>query len=285
MTFFVSTSLFAQVYKDGFLVTKRDLTYAFDILVPKGKNDYEMAKEYNVNSKKRATLSTEPLDKARILEIPISSSNLAKYLNSYTVSLYYKLQENENIASLASQFDQDLTAIQSMNHKKPYDIKPGDIILIGYIRLANPKSANSVIVSPTIVTNKPSINNSKIPAPTAIDTTTATTDTAIKFIQEFEEKFNAQTMGSPVNEERGATVFFNSGGKPKKGVYYAFSNTISIGTIVRIKNPANNIVVYAKVIGEIPNLAQYNNCVIAVSAHAKNVFKVRENRMFSNVQY
>jgi hypothetical protein len=73
--------------------------------------------------------------------------------------------------------------------------------------------------------------------------------------------------------------------KLAEGVYYALHNTAEKGTIIKVTNPANSHVIYAKVIGAIPKLAEYNNCVIALTTNAAKGLMAKERRMFCKIEY
>ncbi len=70
-----------------------------------------------------------------------------------------------------------------------------------------------------------------------------------------------------LTEESGAAVFYNLK-SAAAGVYYAFHNMARKGSVIKIMNPANHRIIYAKVIGPIPRLKEYHNAIVGLSSNA-----------------
>jgi hypothetical protein len=99
-----------------------------------------------------------------------------------------------------------------------------------------------------------------------------------------EALFLAQTgNGTNITEEKGSIAFFNAKSAPT--VYYALHNDIARGVIIRIHNPGNDKMIYAKVIGPLPANKQYYNCVMALSANAKEELGVKEDKIWCEVSF
>ena len=100
-----------------------------------------------------------------------------------------------------------------------------------------------------------------------------------------EASYYNDNNGRAVEEESGAAVFFDSKAPAKPGVYYAFHNTAERGTIIRVHNPDGDKTAYVKVIGKIPELKEYHNCIIAISEKAANALGTSYKRTFCKISY
>ncbi len=84
--------------------------------------------------------------------------------------------------------------------------------------------------------------------------------------------------------ESGAATFYNHKGA-KVGIYYAFHNHASRGTILKISNPASGKHIYAKVVGPIPALSDYKNCIVALSGNAATALGTSYKHTFCKIVY
>jgi hypothetical protein len=100
--------------------------------------------------------------------------------------------------------------------------------------------------------------------------------------QQFMDRYGE---GDGINLQSGATVFYTLKMKLPPDMYYALHATIARGTIIKVKNPANGKVVYAKVIGDIPNLKEYNNAILCLSNNAAQALGSNIQKIFTNISY
>ncbi len=85
--------------------------------------------------------------------------------------------------------------------------------------------------------------------------------------------------------DKGSCVFFEMAGKIRNGKYYAFHNLARRGTIIKIYNPGNDSVVYAKVLGPIPAGKQYYNSILGLSSGAKRQLGVNQDKLWCEISY
>ena len=70
----------------------------------------------------------------------------------------------------------------------------------------------------------------------------------------------------------------------EKGALYALHRQASIGTIIQVNNPMNDRIVYAKVIGRIPE-AYERNIEVVLSPEAARKLGARDPRFFVKTTY
>jgi len=96
--------------------------------------------------------------------------------------------------------------------------------------------------------------------------------------------YNVQTnFGSNTITEKGTAVFFEKAGK--NDIYYAFHNTTQRGAIIKVVNPGTGKVIYAKVMGPMPETKQYTNCIIGISTPAKEALGITDNKAWCELYY
>lgn len=76
----------------------------------------------------------------------------------------------------------------------------------------------------------------------------------------------------------GVAGVFRSTSGWKDGKYYALMSNVTVGSIVKIVNPANNKHVYAKVLGELPDMKESAGLMMRISDAAANELGVKDSR-------
>jgi hypothetical protein len=187
-------------------------------------------------------------------------------------------------------FNVSQSAIQRWNNLITPEIETDRTLQVGWIAYDNTQVPFAEHTAPTI--NSP-VKAIALPKPGPVK---KASDTLIKNMKEadtasitepsaFEQLYYQQTAGISVTEESGAAVFYPLKTKAGPGVYYAFHNTAIRGSILKIMNPANGKIIYAKVIGTLPKLKEYHNSIVGLSSNAISVMGARDQRMFCKLKY
>ena len=74
----------------------------------------------------------------------------------------------------------------------------------------------------------------------------------------------------------GSASIFKSTSGWQDAKYYALMNNISPGTVVRITNPVNSRIIFAKVLGELPPGKENDGLLIRISNAAAAELKINE---------
>ena len=293
----LSSSAYAQ---DTLWVKRMEgKTYVVHI-VHSGEDIFLLAKKYSVPPAALADANNlnyqTGLEKGSKIWVPVDNYNFIR-VESVLKSkpIYYKTTNSDKLNDVSRLTNVSQSTIQRWNHLSMPDIKAGQILQIGWIAFDSTQvpfaAKNKTEVIPAIskatvkvntlnnVSNKTSAQNNSGKQTNTVDTTKPAPQNA------YEELYNEQVTGQPSNTENGAAVFYPLKIKTAEGVYYAFHNTAAKGTIIKVTNPANGNIIYAKVIGTIPNLPDYNNSIIALSTNAAKGLMAKERRMFCKIEF
>lgn len=127
-------------------------------------------------------------------------------------------------------------------------------------------------------TDPPTPKTEPVPVP---KTTPANTSGGVSSVGggAFRSAFETQTRGgNPATEQPGLSAAFKSTSGWKDGKYYILMNKVTPGTIVRVTNPANSRVIYAKVLGEIPPMKENDGLFARISNAAAAELGLGEGR-------
>jgi hypothetical protein len=97
----------------------------------------------------------------------------------------------------------------------------------------------------------------------------------------FKTDFDQQVKVYPVSKEETVTsgIFkITSGGKEAK--YYALMDGIEPGTIIKVINPTNNKIVFAKVLGEMKGIRQNEGFGLRICDTAASALEIQETDKF-----
>jgi len=83
----------------------------------------------------------------------------------------------------------------------------------------------------------------------------------------------------------GAAGVFRSTSGWQDGKYYALMNNIPVGTIIKVANPSNGKTVYAKVLGNLPDMKESAGLTLRISDAAATELGLASNKFPVNVRY
>lgn len=223
--------------------------------------------------------------------IPIDNYNFIR-IESVVKSrpIYYHTDDEDDLRSISRMFNIPQSAIQRWNSLQTPDIETGQVLQVGWI--AYDKSQVPFATNTAVIEMPPS--KPVIPAQSTISKKTIDTLHLPKMVETadtlaepsaFQQLYEQQTEGISVTEESGAATFYPLKTKAGPGVYYAFHNTATRGSILKLMNPANGRIIFAKVIGPLPNLKEYHNAIVGLSSNAIKPLGARDQRMFCKIKY
>lgn len=239
------------------------------------------------------------LKPGRQFQIPIDKYNYVR-IESMVDSrpLYYRPEPEDNLHSISRMFNVSQSTIQRWNRMDDADVNSREPLLVGWIsydKTQQPFPATAPPPKPDTPTpaKQPIAKAVKPLQPTRPlkDSLAAATakaadkeDDSDDADNSLAQQFREENQGMSPAEESGAAVFYPLKSAPA-GIYYAFHNSARKGSVLKVLNPASNKMIYAKVIGPIPNLKEYHNAVIALSSNAMQALGAREKRMFCKLKY
>lgn len=209
--------------------------------------------------------------------------------------LYYKADEEDNLHSISRMFNVSQGTIQRWNHMNDAAIAARQVLQVGWITYDKSQKPfpSSVLPlkpdTPLAKIPKPGLTSSKPQKPVGkpVKDSMIRTVIAIDSAEEetvLEQQFKAENQGISLTEEAGAAVFYNLKAA-QEGIYYAFHNMARKGSVIKVLNPASGKIIYAKVIGPIPNLKEYHNAIVGLSSNAIPALGAHDKRMFCKLKY
>ena len=294
-------------------------TFLFSVKAKRGDNVNTIAARFHapimeISRYNHITLQSEFQEGATV-NVPVGKYNHQRAAFVNTLPLYYRVKAGDHLQALSSMVHVSQATMQAWNNLSSQDLTPGDVLLMGWItdeslfaEQDNLNAApNTLSQQPTTShTSSNTISDRVIVKQSTPDTSSENNDNdndndndneteqeyqPLDEVQYFdsvsaamEQQYNDETNGISVTEEAGPAVFFDYK-KVQAGYFYAFHNTATPGSLIRIFNPASGDTVYAKVIGPIPALKEYEKCIIAVSGNASRALGTPYKTVFCRVTF
>ena len=304
----------AQSADSLFILEDGDGRWVARYRVQNERNVFELAKKFGVPSAMLADVNrlsyAEPLASGSLVKIPLTTANWYNYGDSpanpeRTQPLFFRITEAQSWFDLSRRLgvrrgqlcrwnglleaetlegrptESSILRPKSIDVDARREVWPqvGSVIAVGWISLDNAANARREI--PTESTRLPVFPDTTI--------IIADVDTLVPMpaLSPMEQAFQDQTSGGAmVTTEKGPAAFFPAKGGTVNGVHYAFHNTASRGSVVRVHNIGTGRTVYVKVLGPLPKTRQYAGAIIGISAGAKAGLGVRgDTRAFCELSY
>lgn len=262
------------------------------------------------------------LEVATQLNIPLNASNFdqkqLKIPGETLVPIYHKVEEKEWMFKLSSVYnDVPVTSLEKWNNIKRDDLKPGTDLIVGFLKvktdlspLASGISSNpSVIPLTTDAVNKtakqtdagattapPSAPLYRAEPSKAAVTTVSNTSTGTLTVSNANEKVNNYALShsnggffsidytASGKTGSGQAGTFKSTSGWSDGKYYALMNGVPVGTIIRVVG-TNGKSIYAKVLGQLPDMKESNGLLIRISNAASAELGLGEGKFPVEIKY
>lgn len=293
---FAAHSCFAQKADSLFISNTTDGWYITHKVHP-GETLFSVARRYHVPPAMLADANNMTyngdLTGKSSMKIPLGAYNQATspMSSSDARPVYYRTTAEDNLYHISKRAGTQQYRLQELNHMTDNSIRPGQVLLTGYILydatempvVTNPKvppvknnTAANIPPRTTTITAPPPIPG------TQTDTFKLAADTAVS---KGEQLYLEQTNnGENATAEKGPAAFFPmSAGSGD--IYFGFHNTAPKGTIVKVHNPGNGKEVYVKIIGSLPANKKFYNTVIGISNRARASLGTVEQRLWVELSY
>lgn len=268
---------------------------------------YSLGRLYNVNPKFLASYNKLDMSKGLLIDqklrIPLTDTNFTQSGNSGT-PVYYKTKEKESLAKISKDNNGvSVASLRSWNKLGSDDVKEGTRLVIGFLKS---KEMPSVTLTPTEVTEKPEVKKEETPvleevkpaekAPEVKEEEKPVVKEEQKPVAKEEQKpvqvntagqgffkthFEQQVRKTPASKDATVTAgIFKTTSGWQDGKYYLLIDGVPSGTIVKVINPVNNKVVFAKVLGEMSGIRQNEGLNIRISNAAAAAMEIGEQDKF-----
>ena len=289
------------------------------------ENWYSVGRIYNISPKELAPFNGLTIEKPLIigqeLKIPLTNINFSqdgkKNADETFVPVYHIVQANEALSGISAVHNRvPVENLQKWNKIKNDGTKEGMQLIVGYLKV---KSSLSYLAekgnlnyetgaAKNNITEKPvekqaivQEEKKTIPVaekPLAISKQAKTNDIKANTVNESKPvftnvsntgHFNGSYFANDYNEGNnkitGVAGTFKSTSGWNDGKYYALINNIPVGTIVKIIAPATQKSVYAKVLGQLPDMKESEGLIVRISNAAAGELGESEGRFNVQVKY
>lgn len=284
---------------------------------------YSLGRMYNLSPKVIASFNKttieKPLSISQELKIPLTpanfSQNNSKGSDEVLVPLYHTIQEKEWMYRISVNHNKvPIENLEKWNNISRDQAVAGTKLIVGFLKV---KPAQSTLASNASRNNGNSTSPSTASNPTATSTSeTANNNTAgavKKDTPVFRDnssipKETPKTEAATASQEAKAPANFKGGffrgqfdesGKSATGVsgifkstsgwtdgkYYALMNNVPVGTIVKVSFPSTTKTIYAKVLGQLPDMRESVGLTIRISEAAASELGAGNSKFTVDVKY
>ncbi|MBL7725108.1 MAG: hypothetical protein JNK27_13230 [Chitinophagaceae bacterium] len=302
-----SVSVTAQ--KADLVVKNGDKGLYLEHKVAAKESFFSVGRLYNVHPKHIASYNKLDMAKGLLIDqklsIPLTDTNFTQKGNSGT-PVYYKASKNISLEDISRENNNVAVAsLKGWNNFSADNAKKDTKLIIGFLLskempsiTIKPKASEPVVkkeekpvVTEPKVEEKPveKAEEKPVEKPEEKPVVKVEEKPVVKTEEKtvtggqgfFKPHFDQQVRKSPVTKDETVTAGIfktTSGWQDEK--YYILIDAVSPGTIVRIVNPANSKIVYAKVLGEMSGIRQNEGYNIRISNAAATVLQITEQDKF-----
>lgn len=168
----------------------------------------------------------------------------------------YKVSKSETLYAISRRFDISVETIKKVNNLTSDNLREGQILKIPEKNIVETPPSISLADNPLVITDeRQSLDLSD---------------------------FEANKYGIREKKERGIGVWMESLGE---GESLALHQTAPIGTILKITNPMNNSVSFAKVVGKFADNEETQNAIVVISKSVAKTIGILDRRFQIELHY
>jgi LysM repeat protein len=305
--------LFASAQNE-LLVQRSEKGLYLSHTVVAGENFYSIGRLFNVSAKEIAGFNGLDMEKGlnigQEIRIPLTRGNFNQTAAKGR-PVYYVVGNGEGLYRVSVNNNKVLMAsLRKFNNLTSDQINAGEKLIVGYLvstqadRISEPSADVASVTPPTdkqtsLPDKKPEATPDRVhaqpqqqepgqkeevvaeklpPPPPAAPQQVAYTDGTGGY---FRTHFDQQIRQQPVKHDETASAgIFKTASGWQDAKYYALMDKVEPGTIIRITNPTNNKVVYAKVLGEMSGIRQNQGYDVRISNAAASALEVADTDKF-----
>uniref|UniRef100_UPI004048A870 LysM peptidoglycan-binding domain-containing protein n=1 Tax=Roseivirga sp. TaxID=1964215 RepID=UPI004048A870 len=197
------------------------------------------------------------------------------------------VKTGETLFSISRQYNVNVEDIKKLNGLTSNELSIGQTLKIAVAPAATDKKEVTPVVNKTEDAVKkeviaPAEEKVKESAPkTVAKVDTAKNANEIAKKEDPEDAYNAKPF-EEVIEEGQAELIIEDESSTK---FLALHKTAEVGTVIKVKNRMNNLTVYVRVVGEIPNTTDNENIIIKINKRAYDQLKALDTRFLVELSY
>lgn len=313
IVFLLNTTIHAQEAMIMATPSKTGMSIEHEVM-PK-ETLYSLSRKYHAKVSDIAAANGFDVNKGLLIgekvNIPLTADNFNQKTEK-GAPVYYQVGDGEGLLSVSKKFNKiSLQTLKKWNNLKSDNVNKSSSLIVGYlsngvaatdkkstVKTQTPKPDTKKPEAATAVNPKPDIKNEK-----AVSEKPKKEKASVKAVQPKKEEEQKAIVEKPTSQEgffknmytnqshkdlrqvMNAGVFkTNSGWGDYK--YYLLMDALQPGTVVKLTNPENNAVVYAKVLGGLSDVQQDAGIDVRISDAAASILQVKQDSPFTvSVQY
>jgi len=286
-----------------------------DHTVAAKENFYSIGRLFYVHPKHLASFNSLDMKRGlsigQVIRIPLTDTNFNQTTEN-GLPVYYVTGNSESLYRVSTNNKSVLMKkLVKWNNLTSESVEPGTKLIVGFL-VSNEAAASSVTNAPNTETKKqndqvnkkevvraetvnkqvPSVEPVNKPAEPSKNPEVAQLKEEAKPVQKtapqqnpnqgfFKASFENQVTQQPISKEQTVTSgIFKTASGWSDAKYYMLMDDMEPGTVVKITNPANNKIIYAKLLGEMNGLKQNEGLKIRVSNAAASALGVTDSDKF-----
>lgn len=211
--------------------------------------------------------------------------------------IQHKVITGETLYSVARLYPHTtVAAIQELNKLEVEGLSIGQVLLIPSQAPAMPAPAAPKSVTPPA--QRPGVDTNALYTPNkpsgSIAPSTNVGDATVSDEEDFgavsvasfdmnmladlKVKYNASIANGKVETIKGTATWLTDSSHENQYRFYAMHKSAPIGSVIKVRNMMNDRVIYAKVIGKIPNNKSNENIIVKLSGGAARYLNVLDNK-------
>lgn len=256
---------------------------------------YSIGRLYNISPKELAPFNSltieKPLAIGQSLKVPLAATNFSqdgrKAADEVLVPVFHTVQEKEWMYRISQNHNKvPVEKLEQWNNVKNDDLRAGMRVIVGYLKVKSGQSAlasnaaKNVPVSPPVAVSKTATTPPKEEEKQDVvdkPQTTPKTDnkTAVPVSNDprpvvdrtidYNGGYFRPQFASSNKATTGTAGIFRSTSGWRDGKYYALMNNVPVGTIIKIDHPLTRKSVYAKVLGQLPDMKESSGLAVRLS--------------------
>lgn len=241
---------------------------------------FSLGRTYNLTPKEIANFNNlsidKPLEIGQSVKIPLNSKNFSQSDPTGSVDdlvpIYHEVQEKEWMYRISVNHNKvPIEKLERWNNITRDQAKAGMKLIVGFL---NNKETGSVTSSST--TAPPAASSTKTPTVSPVAGVSVKAGEGGYFKTQYDDNGKNQS---------GVSGIFKSTSGWKDGKYYALMNNVTVGTIVKVNYPSTNKSIYAKVLGELPDMKESAGLALRISDAAAKELGAVTNKFPVQVVY
>lgn len=247
---------------------------------------YSISRTYNLTPKEIAAFNNlsidKPLELGQSVKVPLNSKNFSQSDPTGSVDdlvpIYHLVQEKEWMYRISVNHNKvPIEKLEKWNNISRDQAKAGMKLIVGFLSKDGSPAANTTASANPSTTSTP---------PAAVKTQPVeTTPTPAVTVPVGEGGYFKSMYDENGKNQKGVAGVFKSTSGWKDGKYYALMNNVTVGTIVKVSYPSTNKWVYAKVLGELPDMKESTGLSMRISDAAARELGAVTNKFGVEVKY